>query len=145
MACDRAAQREALENRQAEARIFAMELRKKEMTAQVKNKVPHFCVDVHVLYACSCSCVSWCVCLSSYAWCKETSIPGSPERGRNIGENRQFCFDPNTRAKLCAHSLCKQGMIRFAIWVGVLLRSVVFFFEQRYAWPHAFRAAVLLC
>eukprot|EP00752_Nemacystus_decipiens_P005355 g4856.t1 len=34
----RAAEREALERRQAEARIFAMELRRKEMTAQVRNK-----------------------------------------------------------------------------------------------------------
>eukprot|EP00903_Cladosiphon_okamuranus_P016992 g15661.t1 len=34
----RAAEREALEKRQAEARIFAMELRRKEMTAQVRNK-----------------------------------------------------------------------------------------------------------
>jgi len=36
---DRAAEREALERRQAEARILAMELRRKEMTAQVRTKV----------------------------------------------------------------------------------------------------------
>lgn len=36
---DRAAEREALERRQAEARILAMELRRKEMTVQVRTKV----------------------------------------------------------------------------------------------------------
>lgn len=49
MARHRAAEIEALEKRQAKARIFAMELRRKEMTAQVKNKVPDFCFGIDVL------------------------------------------------------------------------------------------------
>lgn len=59
----RAAEREALERKQAEARIFAMELRRKEMTAQVMNKVRNLfwfaLVFGWYVYAFSAGCCCW--------------------------------------------------------------------------------------